>query len=207
MKIIKSILCFILLTLIIFFLRIFSDFFLFEIISPIFDLLPDTSSTIRARVGAAGVYCIVYILLLFLLYLLKIFEKNEFWYKKWNIIKKNFVQVGIAFLIVGFYSDIFGRIIFFLQPLLYYYLFKKYCSDLFLINKFFLKYDSVKKYFITFIVLEIPFLIQLIVSLLWKNYDSTDITIYYLFSNVRYYLPFFIFSWWDNRKLICNNQK
>lgn len=198
MKIVKSILYFLLLIVMIFILRIFSDFFIFETISPIFDLIPLGSIFIKERLEIAGLYFVICILLYFIVYFLKFIEKNVFWTNKWLFFKRNFLCIGVMFIILGFLSDILGRVIFFVLPLVYYFIFKKYFSDVFFINKFFLNFASVKKYFITFVIIESPFLFQLVKSLFYQDYDVDDITIYFIFSNVRYYFLIFIASWWDN---------
>lgn len=205
MKIVKSILFFFLLVVIIFILRIFSDFFIFETISPIFDLIPLGSVFINERIEIAGLYFVICVLLYSIVYFLQGIEKNVFWTNKWQFLKKNFCKIAVVFITIGFLSDILGRAIFFAMPLMYYFIFKKYFNDVFLINKFFLSFVSVKKYFITFIILEMPFLIQLVISLFRQDYDFDDITIYFLFSNVRYYFLIFVASWWDN--WLCQKAK
>lgn len=200
MKIIKSILLFFLLIFLLFLMRVFSDFILFESISPIFDLIPFCSTSFTLRAEVAFFYFAISIFLFLIVKIFKKFEKNEFWDKFSLNFNKNFLLIVIIFVIIGFFSDIFARIIYFLMPLMYYYIFKRYFSDVFFINKFFIEYVSVKIYFIIILFLEIPFLIQLIISLFAQDYDGDDLTIYYMFSNVRYYFPILLASWFDSKK-------
>ena len=109
------------------------------------------------------------------------------------------------FLWITFLSlSIFSGLILLLYPIIYYYVFKTFLKKYSLIEKYYLDFRSVKKYMLIFFIIEFP----LVLGTLALFFDPESnggsalfFTAYYMLGNFYFYLPFFVFSWWDNRKL------
>ncbi len=143
-------------------------------------------------------FSIFYFILCFILKFIKKTKVQYYFNKiKCNGIKYILWVSIITILLMTDYKFLF-------YPFFYYYLCKNVFYKVALIRKFYLDFDSVKKYTFIFLILESPFLLFiLLVEILDKSQDPNSWwLVYYFTSNVIFYFPIFIASWWDNRKII-----
>lgn len=91
-----------------------------------------------------------------------------------------------------------------MYPILYYYIFKIFFKDFRFIRKYYLDFKTVKKYLLFFFIMELYFILGTLYSVFNAEADGWDGIIfwtYYMLGNFYFYLPFFILSWWDKKKL------
>ncbi len=100
--------------------------------------------------------------------------------------------------------SIFSGLILFLYPIIYYYFFKTFLKKYYVIKKYYLDFKSVKKYMLIFFIIEFPLVLLTFASFFDSEADGGSALFfmtYYILGNFYFYLPFFILSWLDDRKL------
>ena len=112
------------------------------------------------------------------------------------------------FLWITFLSlSVFTGLILLLHPIIYYYVFKTFLKKYSFFREYYLDFKSVKKYLLIFFIIEFPLVLSTFYVFFDPEADGGSVLFfmaYYIVGNFYFYLPFFILSWWDNRKLQNN---
>lgn len=149
--------------------------------------------------------CLIFALIVILIFLwvLKLIIKNS----QLNNIWKNKIIICLKIFLIFILFE--SKFINLLYPVFYYYFFKMFLSKVALIKEFYLNYASVKKYAYVYFILESPFILFLILIEIFERSSEPNywMIVYLLTSSFIFYLPFFVLSWWDNRKLQNNNHE